>query len=68
MLSLRAMGVGSFARRHPTVCATLVAATALGALLGALLLTGEWSLARRIAAGAAAGAGTGLLLTATKMF
>jgi len=35
---------------------------------GAFLLTGEWSLARRIAAGAVAGAGTGFLLTATKMF
>lgn len=54
-------------RHHPVICATLLAATALGAVLGAFLLTGEWSLARRIAAGAVAGAGTGFLLTATKM-
>jgi hypothetical protein len=61
------MRVRAIVRRHPEICATLVAATALGAVLGAVLLTGEWSLARRIAAGAVAGAGTGFLLTATKM-
>jgi hypothetical protein len=58
----------SFARNHPGVSATLAAATLLGALGGALFLTDEWSLARRIAAGAVAGAGTGLLLTATRMY
>jgi hypothetical protein len=60
--------LASFVRRHPVVSATLAATTLLGALAGAALLTDEWSLARRIAAGAAAGAGTGLLLTATKMY
>jgi hypothetical protein len=62
------VSLGAFVRRHPVISATLVATTALGALLGAVYLTGEWSLARRIAAGAVAGAGTGLLLTATKMY
>jgi len=62
------MSLGAFVRRHPVICSTLVATTALGAVLGAFLLTGEWSLARRIAAGAVAGAGTGFLLTATKMY
>jgi len=62
------MSLGALVRRHPVISATLVATTALGAVLGAWLLTGEWSLARRIAAGAVAGAGTGLLLTATKLF
>jgi len=62
------MGLGSILRRHPVICATLLAATALGAVLGAILLTEDWSLARRIAAGAVAGAGTGFLVTATKMF
>jgi len=61
------MGLGSFLRRHPVICATLLVTTALGAVLGAILLTAEWSLARRIAAGAIAGAGTGFLVTATKM-
>ena len=60
--------LGSFLRRHPGVSATLVATTLLGAVAGALFLTGEWSLARRILAGGVAGAGTGLLLTATKMY
>jgi hypothetical protein len=62
------LGLGSFVHRHPVISATLVATTVFGAILGAFLLTGEWSLSRRILAGAVAGAGTGLLLTATKMY
>jgi hypothetical protein len=62
------VGLRSFVRRHPVISATLLATTLLGALLGATFLTGEWSLARRIAAGAVSGAGIGLLLTATKMY
>ena len=61
------MSPGAFVRRHP-ISTVLVTTTALGAVLGAWLLTGEWSLARRIAAGAVAGAGVGFLFTATKMF
>ena len=60
--------LASFLRRHPVVSATLVATTLLGAVAGAVFLSGEWSLARRILAGGVAGAGTGLLLTATKMY
>jgi hypothetical protein len=62
------MGLFGFARRHPVIAGTLAATTLLGAVAGAVLLTGEWSLARRLLAGAVAGAGTGLLLTATKMY
>jgi hypothetical protein len=58
----------SFVRNHPGVSATLAATTLLGALAGAVFLTDEWPLARRIAAGAVAGAGTGILLTATRMY
>jgi len=54
-------------RRHPVITATLVGCTIAGAVLGFYLLTGDWSPARRILAGALAGAGTGLLMTATKM-
>jgi hypothetical protein len=61
-------GVGELMRRHPVIVATLVVCTLLGAGLGPWLLTEEWSLARRLAAGAVAGAGTGFLLTATKMY
>jgi hypothetical protein len=49
------------------VAGTLAACTLAGAVLGLVYLTGEWSAARRLAAGAVAGAGVGLLLTATKM-
>ena len=62
------MDLPGLLRRHPVISTTLVVTTALGAVLGALFLTSEWSLARRIAAGAVAGAGTGFLLTATKMY
>jgi len=65
---LGGVGLVAFARRHPVVAGTLAAATLLGAVAGAFLLSGEWSLAHRIAAGAVAGLGTGLLLTATKMY
>jgi hypothetical protein len=54
-------------RRHPVITATLLACTLAGAVLGFYLLTGDWSAARRIVAGAVAGAGVGLLMTATKM-
>jgi len=54
-------------QRHPVIMATLVGCTIAGAVLGFYLLTGDWSPARRIIAGALAGAGTGLLMTATKM-
>jgi hypothetical protein len=59
--------VSSAFRRHPVITATLVGCTIAGAVLGFYLLTGDWSPARRILAGALAGAGTGLLMTATKM-
>lgn len=53
--------------RHPVITATMVLCTLAGAAAGVVWLSGDWSLARRLAAGAVAGAGTGLLLTATKM-
>jgi hypothetical protein len=54
-------------RRHPVITSVLLSCTILGAVCGVWLLTGEWSLARRLLAGAVAGAGTGFLITATKM-
>jgi hypothetical protein len=61
-------GVRELLRRHPVIVATIVACTLLGAGLGPWLLAEEWSLARRLAAGAVAGAGTGFLLVATKLY
>ena len=60
-------GVGEFVARHPVVATTLLGCTVIGAVLGVALLTGEWSVLRRLFAGAVAGAGAGLLVTATKM-
>jgi hypothetical protein len=54
-------------RRHPVIVAVMIGCTLLGAALGAAYLTADWSLVRRVAAGAVAGAGVGLLMTATKM-
>jgi hypothetical protein len=62
-----AAGVAAALRRHPVIVAVMLVCTVAGAVLGALYLTGDWSLARRLAAGTIAGAGVGFLMTATKM-
>jgi hypothetical protein len=60
-------GLRGFVAQHPVITATLLGCTVIGAVLGVALLTGEWSVPRRLLAGAVAGAGAGLLVTATKM-
>lgn len=60
-------GIGGALRAHPIITAVILGCTLAGALLGLELLTESWSPLRRLLAGALAGAGTGLLLTATKM-
>jgi hypothetical protein len=50
------------------ITAVMLGCTVIGAVLGYVLLTEDWSAARRIAGGAVGGAGVGLLITATKMF
>jgi hypothetical protein len=57
----------SSVRLHPWISATLLVCTLAGAAAGLIWLSGEWSVARRLAAGAIAGGGFGFLLTATKM-
>jgi hypothetical protein len=54
-------------RRHPVISGTLAACTIAGTVLGYLYLPAEWGFLHRSVAGAVAGAGTGLLVTATKM-
>jgi hypothetical protein len=54
-------------RRHPWIVTLLVACTVTGTVLGAIYLPAEWSMLRRLAAGAFSGAGVGLLCTATRM-
>jgi hypothetical protein len=56
-----------FVAQHPVITAAFLGCTVIGAVLGVALLTGEWSVPRRLLAGAVAGAGAGLLVTATKM-
>jgi hypothetical protein len=63
----RETGVWAALHRHPVIAGTFVGCTFAGAVLGFYLLTDDWSIARRLAAGALAGAGTGLLMTGTKM-
>ena len=60
-------GLWGVLKRHPIITGTLVVCSMVGAILGFTLLTGDWSPLRRILAGAVAGAGTGFLITATKM-
>jgi hypothetical protein len=50
------------------ITAVFVGGTIAGMLLGPVFLNPEWSLLRRVLAGAVAGAGIGLLMTATKLF
>lgn len=54
-------------RDHPVITAVMVGCTLVGAGMGFSLLSGEWSVARRVLAGAVGGAGVGLIVTATRM-
>jgi hypothetical protein len=56
-----------FAAEHPVLTGIFATCILAGAVLGAVFLTGDWSLARRLAAGAVAGAGVALLTTAPKI-
>ena len=54
-------------RAHPYLTALVVGCTVLGGGLGALLLTDEWPLWRRVAGGLLGGVSVGLLMTATRL-
>ena len=54
-------------REHLVIAGVVAACVTLGAVSGAYLLTDDWSLVRRLAAGAVAGAGVGLLITAPRI-
>ncbi len=58
---------GALLRRHPVISSILAACTLAGIVLGALYFPAEWSLARRLAAGALSGGGVAFLITAPKM-
>ena len=55
------------ARQHPVMTTVLLSCIATGAVLGGLYLTPEWSLLRRIAAGALAGGGAAFFALATRV-
>jgi hypothetical protein len=61
-----ARGLAGLFRRHPVMTSTVLVCALLGAALGGVFLPEEWSLVRRLVAGALAGAGTGMLMTGTK--
>jgi hypothetical protein len=52
---------------HPIIFGVITSCISIGAVLGVFLLTDEWSLARRIAAGVVGGAGVGILITAPRI-
>jgi hypothetical protein len=54
-------------RAHPVIASVVITCALGGAILGTLLLSPDWSLARRLAGGLVGGAGVGLLITATRM-
>ena len=55
------------ARANPFVTGVLVVCLVVGVALGITVLPPEWSIARRVAAGAVSGAGVGLMITAARM-
>ena len=61
-------GLAGVVRRHPWITAIFVVGTALGTLLGALVLPEDWTLARRLIGGAVSGAGVGVFITDTRLF
>jgi len=54
-------------RAHPVITSVMVSCTVLGAIGGVMLLTGDWSLTRRLAAGTVAGGGVGILVCGIKV-
>lgn len=59
--------LGDLARGHPVVTTLIVSLAVLGAVLGGLYLSPEWTLLRRVAAGALSGAGIGFFVVATRL-
>jgi hypothetical protein len=55
------------ALRHPLITGVIATAIVAGAVLGAIYLSQDWTLVRRLAAGGVAGGGCGLLLTAYRI-
>lgn len=52
---------------HPVITAVLLVCTVAGAAAGVVFMGDDWSLTRRLIGGAVAGAGAGLIVTATRM-
>jgi hypothetical protein len=62
-----ASGMWAVIRRHPVITATLVLCIAVGAIGAIFVPFEDWSVGRKIAAGALSGAWVGLLVTGTRM-
>ncbi len=52
---------------HPIIFGVVITCISIGTVLGVFILTDEWSLARRIAAGVVGGAGVGILITTPRI-
>jgi hypothetical protein len=59
--------LGRVVRGHPWLTAVLIGCSVLGAVIGALNLSADWSITRRAVGGAVAGAGVALIVTAARM-
>ena len=58
----------SATRRGPTqIVVALVLCTAIGALLGGVLIPGDWTLLRKVVVGTGIGAWCGLLISARRL-
>ncbi len=55
-------------REHPVITATMIGCTVLGIVVTVIVLPAEWPLLRRVLAGVVAGAGSGFLITAPRMY
>jgi hypothetical protein len=54
-------------QNHPVITAVMVTCTVTGAIAGVSFLSGDWSFARRLAAGTVGGAGVGMCISGIKM-
>jgi hypothetical protein len=65
--SSRPEGLIATLSAHPVITGVIVGCTLLGIALGWVWLPEDWALARKIAGGAVAGAGCGLIVTAPRI-
>ena len=61
------LGLIGTLRAHPIILSAILGCTLLGVVIGLIWLPEDWAVVRKIAGGAVAGAGCGLLVTAPRI-